>query len=52
MKVAVIQPTYIPWLGYFALMDSVAFHDLGVGLKITTFKISLKMINYEAILRS
>lgn len=23
MKVAIMQPTYIPWLGYFALMDNV-----------------------------
>ena len=23
MKVAVLQPTYLPWCGYFALMDSV-----------------------------
>ena len=23
MKVAIMQPTYLPWMGYFALMDSV-----------------------------
>ena len=23
MKIAIMQPTYIPWLGYFDLMDSV-----------------------------
>ena len=23
MKVAIMQPTYIPWIGYFALMESV-----------------------------
>ena len=23
MRVAIMQPTYLPWLGYFALMDRV-----------------------------
>ena len=28
MRVAIMQPTYLPWAGYFGLMQSVVFFVL------------------------